>query len=56
MNTVQAKLVSDAPRAMPNPSVKRRANGMALGPRAAVLHHPSRGPSTTPPSPAYLER
>ena len=41
---------------VPNPSVKRRANGVALGPRAAVLHHPSRGPSATPLSPAYLER
>ena len=41
---------------VPNPSVKRRANGVALGPRAAVLHHPSRGPSATPSAPAYLER
>ena len=41
---------------VPNPSVKRRVNGVALGPRAAVLHHPSHGPSATPSSPAYLER
>ncbi len=45
-----------ARKPVPNPSVKRRANGVALGPRAAVLHHPSRGPSATPPAPAYLER
>ena len=38
--------------ARPNPSLKRRANGAALGPRAGSVHHPSRGPSTTPSSPA----
>ncbi len=37
---------------VPNPSLKRRANGVALGPRATVPHHASRGPSTTPPAPA----
>ena len=36
----------------PNPSFKRRATGMALGPRAAVVHHAARGPSATPLSPA----
>ena len=51
---IHRKLLQVTP--VPNPSVKRRANGVALGPRAAVLHHPSRGPGTTPPSPAYLER
>ena len=36
----------------PNQSFKRRATGMALGPRAAVVHHAARGPSATPASPA----
>ena len=36
----------------PNPSFKRRATGVALGPRAAVVHHAARGPSATPASPA----
>ena len=36
----------------PNPSFKRRATGVALGPRAAVVHHAARGPSATPLSPA----
>jgi hypothetical protein len=39
-----------------NPSLKPTRNGMALGPRGAVLHHPPRGPSTTPPLAAQLKR
>lgn len=30
---------------MPNLSLRRSANGMALGPRGARCHHPPRGPS-----------
>ena len=39
-------------RVTPNPSFKRRATGVALGPRATVVHHAARGPSATPASPA----
>ena len=41
---------------VPNPSVKRRANGKSPGPRAAVVYPASRGPGASPPAPAYLER
>jgi uncharacterized protein (TIGR00369 family) len=37
---------------MPNPSLKRSTNGVALGPRGALVHHAPHGPSTTPPAPA----
>jgi hypothetical protein len=37
---------------MPNTSFKRRATGVALGPRSSVVHHLHRGPSATPASPA----
>ena len=40
------------PEVTPNPSFKRRATGVALGPRGSVVHHPPRGPSATPVSPA----
>ena len=39
-------------RVRPNQSFKRRATGMALGPRSSVVHHLRRGPSATPASPA----
>jgi hypothetical protein len=38
--------------ARPNPSLKRSANGVALGPRGALVHHAPHGPSATPPAPA----
>ena len=41
---------------VPNPSVKRRANGKSPGPRAAVVYPASRGPGASPSAPAYLER
>ena len=43
-------------RVRPNQSFKRRATGMALGPRAAVVHHAAGGPSATPLSPAQPAR
>jgi hypothetical protein len=38
--------------ARPNPSLKRSVNGVALGPRGALVHHAPHGPSTTPLAPA----
>ncbi len=32
------------------------STGMALGPRAVVVHHPSRGPSAIPASAPQLKR
>jgi hypothetical protein len=40
----------------PNPSFEPTRSGMALGPRGSVVHHPPRGPSTTPPRSAQLKR
>ena len=40
----------------PNPSLEWTATGKALGPRAGVVHHPSRGPSAFPASAAQLKR
>jgi hypothetical protein len=40
----------------PNPSVNARPNGVALGPRGALVHHAPRGPSATPSVPRYLKR
>ena len=40
----------------PNPSLEGTRTGMALGPRAAHCHHPSRGPSATPPRAPQLKR
>jgi hypothetical protein len=39
-----------------NPSFEARPNGIALGPRGALVHHPPRGPSTMPSVPPQLER
>jgi hypothetical protein len=43
---------SSAPRAQPNPSLKRSANGRLPGPPAAVVYSASVGPGTLPLSPA----
>ena len=40
----------------PNPSLVGTATGKALGPRAVVVHHPSRGPSAFPASAPQLKR
>ena len=40
----------------PNPSLEATATGKALGPRAGVVHHPSRGPSAFPASAPQLKR
>ena len=52
---VRAKSHVQAPP-RPNPSVEARPNGVALGPPAALVHHASSGPSTTPSAPPHLER
>ena len=38
--------------AVPNPSLKRSANGVPPGPRGRAVYHRPRGPAVTPPSPA----
>ena len=40
----------------PNPSLERTSTGMALGPRARVVYHRPRGPSTTPVPAPQLKR
>ena len=40
----------------PNPSFEARPNGVALGPRGALVHHAPRGPSATPSVPPQLQR
>jgi hypothetical protein len=40
----------------PNPSFEPTPNGIALGPRGALVHHAPRGPSTIPPVAAQLQR
>jgi len=45
-----------SPASGPNPSVKRSANGVAQGPRSALVYAAPRGPCATPSAPAYLER
>jgi hypothetical protein len=45
-----------AAMALPNPSLEARPNGIALGPRGALVHDAPRGPSATPPVPPQLER
>ena len=42
--------------AEPNPSFEARPNGIALGPRSALLHGALRGPSAIPSVPPQLER
>jgi hypothetical protein len=42
--------------AAPNPPFEARPNGVALGPRGALVHDAPRGPSTTPSVPPQLER
>jgi hypothetical protein len=39
-----------------NPSFEARPNGIALGPRGALVHHAPRGPSAIPSVPPQLER
>jgi hypothetical protein len=39
-------------QAVPNPSLKRSANGVPPGPRGRAVYHRPRGPAVTPPSPA----
>ena len=45
-----------ARKPVPNPSVKRRANGKSPGPGRGALHSPQPGPGASPSAPAYLER
>jgi hypothetical protein len=40
----------------PNPSFEPTPNGIALGPRGALVHRAPRGPSTMPPVAAQLQR
>ena len=40
----------------PNPSFEPTPNGIALGPRGALVHHAPRGPSTIPSVAAHLKR
>jgi hypothetical protein len=47
-------LGAQAPR--PNPSLEARPNGIALGPRSALVHDALRGPSAIPSVPPQLER
>jgi hypothetical protein len=42
--------------AVPNPSLEARPNGIALGPRGALVHDAPRGPSAIPSVPPQLER
>ena len=42
--------------AEPNPSFEARPNGIALGPRSALVHDALRGPSAIPSVPPQLER
>jgi hypothetical protein len=41
---------------LPNPSFEARPNGIALGPRSALVHDALRGPSAIPSVPPQLER
>ena len=41
---------------VPNPSVKRRANGKSPSPGRGALHSPQPGLGASPSAPAYLER
>jgi GNAT superfamily N-acetyltransferase len=43
---------SKAQRVQPNPSLKRRANGVPPGPRGRAGYHRPRGPGVTPSAPA----
>jgi hypothetical protein len=43
-------------QAEPNPSFEARPNGIALGPRSALVHHAPRGPIAIPSVPPQLER
>ncbi len=48
---------SPGPRAVtPNPSLEATLHGLALGPRAVVVNHPSRGPSANPRRSPQLKR
>ena len=44
--------LSISARALPNPSLKRSANGRPPGPRSAVVYPAPRGPGVLPSSPA----
>ena len=46
---LQVHCLQSANAALPNPTLKRTRNGMALGPRGRVLYLRPRGPSATPP-------
>ena len=45
-------LSATPPALMPNPSLKRNANGLPPGPRGGACHHPPRGPGGKPSSSA----
>ena len=53
---VPAACASFGSRVRSNPSLERTSTGMALGPRGYAVHHPPRGPSTTPVVSAQLKR
>ena len=48
-NPLQVHCLQSASAALPNPTLKRTRNGMALGPRGRVVYLRPRGPSATPP-------
>ena len=48
-NPLQVHCLQSAGAALPNPTLKRTRNGMALGPRGRVVYLRPRGPSATPP-------
>jgi hypothetical protein len=50
------RLRERATEVRPNPSLERTRTGMALGPPAGVVHHPSSGPSATPALASQLKR
>ena len=55
-NTVALQAPEHTARQRSNPSVNRRANGIAPGPRGGVGYHPPHGPGAIPSSPGYLKR
>ena len=48
----QSSFLLSHQQAVPNPSLKRSANGVPPGPRGRAVYHRPRGPAVTPPSPA----
>ena len=53
---LQLERLKEVARLSSNPSLERTSTGLALGPRSASGHHPSRGPSANPVGSAQLKR